>query len=105
MATSTTAVSAPVTATVVRDWRRRLTPVLLLAPGLIFLLVFFAGAMWYMLNYSFYSFESGSLTRDWSLASWQAFFTDPRLRSLLGRALAGEPVQAWIDVAVNAADD
>ncbi len=83
MATST--VSPPLTAPTVRDWRRRLTPLFLLAPGLLFLLLFFFGAMWYMLSYSFYSFESGSLTRDWSLASWQAFFTDPFYWQILWR--------------------
>jgi putative spermidine/putrescine transport system permease protein len=86
MATSTSTVSAPATSVpTVRDWRRRLTPVLLLAPGLIFLAVFFLGAMWYMLNYSFYSFESGSLTRDRSLASWREFFTDPFYWEILWR--------------------
>lgn len=77
--------STPLTAPTVRDWRRRLTPLFLLAPGLLFLLLFFFGAMWYMLNYSFYSFASGSLTRDWSLASWQAFFTDPFYWQILWR--------------------
>lgn len=85
MATSTSTVSTPVTVPTVRDWRRRLTPVFLIAPGLLFLLIFFFGAMWYMLNYSFYSFDSGSLTRDWSLASWQAFFTDPFYWQILWR--------------------
>ena len=85
MATSTSTVSSPVTVPAVRDWRRRLTPVFLIVPGLLFLLLFFFGAMWYMLNYSFYSFDSGSLTRDWSLASWQAFFTDPFYWQILWR--------------------
>lgn len=85
MATSTSTVSTPVTVPTVRDWRRRLTPVFLIVPGLLFLLLFFFGAMWYMLSYSFYSFDSGSLTRDWSLASWQAFFTDPFYWQILWR--------------------
>lgn len=85
MAASTSTMSTPMTAPTVRDWRRKLTPVFLLAPGLLFLLLFFFGAMWYMLSYSFYSYESGSLTRDWSLASWQAFFTDPFYWDILWR--------------------
>jgi putative spermidine/putrescine transport system permease protein len=82
---ATSSVSTPMTAPTVRDWRRQLMPAFLLAPGLIFLLLFFFGAMWYMLNYSFYSYESGRLTREWSLASWRDFFTDPFYWDILWR--------------------
>ena len=58
-----------------RSWRR-LTPFLLLAPGLILIALFFLWSMWIMLEYSFYSFESGNLEKDWTLASWRRFFTD-----------------------------
>ena len=59
-----------------RSWRRRLTPFFLLAPGLILIALFFLWSMWIMLEYSFYSFESGRLEKDWTLASWRRFFTD-----------------------------
>ena len=57
-----------------RSWRRRLTPFLLLAPGLVLIALFFLWSMWIMLEYSFYSFEDGRLEKDWTLASWRRFF-------------------------------
>src|SRR5688572_12533261 len=59
-----------------RSWRRQLTPVFLLAPGLILIALFFLWSMWIMLEYSFYSYESGSLEKDWTLDSWRRFFGD-----------------------------
>jgi putative spermidine/putrescine transport system permease protein len=56
------------------SWRRRVAPILLIAPGLAFLLLFFAWAMWIMFRYSFYAYEAGSLQRDWTLDSWRRFF-------------------------------
>jgi len=68
-------VAAPA-APAIRAWRRRLTPFLLLAPGLVLIALFFLWSMWIMLKYSFYSFESGSLEKDWTIDSWRRFFTD-----------------------------
>jgi putative spermidine/putrescine transport system permease protein len=58
-----------------RSWRR-LAPLFLLAPGLLFLGLLFAWSMWIMLRYSFYSYDGGNLTKDWSLESWRRFFSD-----------------------------
>lgn len=68
--------AAAVPSPVLRSLRRQLTPFLLLAPGLILIAVFFLWSMWIMLEYSFYSYESGSLEKDWTLDSWRRFFTD-----------------------------
>ena len=68
------AVAVPAPA--LRSWRRHVTPFLLLAPGLVLIALFFLWSMWIMLEYSFYSYESGSLEKDWTLASWRRFFGD-----------------------------
>jgi putative spermidine/putrescine transport system permease protein len=70
---------------VARSWGRRLTPALLLAPGLVLIALFFLWSMWIMLEYSFYSFESGELEKDWTLDSWRRFFTDSFYWDILWR--------------------
>src|SRR3712207_1837509 len=68
-----------------RDW----TPYVLLAPNLIWILLFMAGALLMLAVISFRGYEAGGkgITDSWELTHYLAFLGDPFYRAVLWRSL------------------